>query len=1107
MRGTIFSFKRWSWLTVALLAVFSLPAATHAQITRGSIAGTVRDESGAAVPGAEVRVVNPATNVSRNATTNDEGFYRVGALDPGTYTVTVERAGFAKVENTQVIVQPSLEATFDAQLRVGAVTEVVNVTATSEGITLNKTNPTIGLTVEERSVEELPTSAARNINNLALLSPNVHLAPGSTGISANGQRARNNNFTIDGSDNNDISITVSTTPVFPEAVGQFQIQTNPYSVEFGRNSGAQINVITKSGTNDFHGDIFEFYRGSRLNALDNIEKANGLTRPSRFNRNQYGFTIGGPLHLPKFGEGGDSIISGRDRTHFFFGYQGDKTRSSNVLQNAIVIPTQAGFAALQNVPLRAGQSVASRQAVLNSLSFLNGVYGRNPVFSNVTSNGAANCFNGQFVAASGGNPAQCVGGQFVQIGTTNLGVSQPNDADTYIVRVDHRIGSNDTFTIRYISNKSTSPNLTSNLTFGEQFGATQNLFDQNAAVSETHVFSGTVLNEFRGSYIRRNLSFPENDPTSLTTIIGGAFTFGGLNSFPQSRITNNYQISDTLSWTAGNHGLKFGADIRFNQLFNTSGFDVKGTYNFNNLQDFLNNTAFNFQQAINATNFLAEQIQQFYFVQDDWRATPNLTLNFGIRYETAGVPLGFFGDPDRSRAAFAIPGPVQRDNNNFAPAVGFAYSPRPEEGTFMHRLFGDGRSVIRGGYRINYDLLFYNILVVNAGNFPFTSVGQTLNAVDQFPARLPVTPPVFNPLSQFVNTQETARTPYSQLFSLSLQRELFRDFQMEVGYSGSRSLDQIRQLQMNPVILTAQQAADVRNRVAIPSAQSRRLNPNAGVRVLIGPGAQSTYHSGYASLNKRFSRGLQFGMSYTFSRNMSDNDESLGIAAITASSPQAPQDTFAIKQEKSLSAFDRTHRFVANYIYEAPAPWFARDNAFLRQVFGGWQLSGITSMQSGQPFTVFTGVDTNGNGSAAGDRPNFNPNGVLIPDPVTGNLRSFTVDPNNSPFLVPRLNPSATAGPLIFTGTGTIQANSLGNGNLGRNTFRGPGFWNTNLSVAKNFRFGEGEKRIRISADLLNAFNQDSYGNPVSNMNSANFGRNTNNWGNRSITLGGKFSF
>jgi len=1073
-------------MAVAMFGILSLPVGVHAQLTRGAINGTVRDEAGATVPGATVRVVNPTTNISRDTTANDDGFYRVSALEPGTYNVVIEKQGFAKVENREVVVQTSLETTFDAELKAGGITETVDVTAQSDAISLNKTNATIGLTVSGRQAEELPLSAGRNVNNLALLSPNVFVAPGSTGISANGQRARNNNFTIDGSDNNDITVTLSTTPVFPEAVGEFQIQTNPYSAEFGRNSGAQINIITKSGTNKFHGDLFEFYGGSRLNALDNVEKRNGLTRPSRFNRNQFGGTISGPLHLPRFGEGGRSIYDGRDRTHFFFGYQEDRTRSAGVLQASITIPTAAGFAVLTNVPLRAGQSAASRQAVLNQISFLNGVYAQTPTFSNL-----------QNVS---------VNGVPIQFGTTELGVSQPNDTKTYIARVDHRLGENDNFTIRYIANKSGTANVISNLTFGERFAGDQALFDQNLALSETHIFSPTVLNEFRTSYIRRNLDFPERDTQTLTTNVSGFFSFGGLGNFPQSRVTNYFQFSDTLSSTFGKHGLKFGADIRFNQLFNKSGFDLKGTYTFNNFADYLNNNAFSFAQAVSATNFLAEQYQQFYFVQDDWRVTPNLTVNLGLRYENATIPLGFFGDPDPARRAFSIPGPVQRDNNNFAPSFGFAYSPRPAEGSFLRSIFGDGTTVIRGGYRISYDLLFYNILVVNAGNFPFTAVTQVNNVVDQFPARIPTATPTFNPLNQFVNTQVDARTPYSQLYSLSVQREMFRNYVLEAGYTGSRALDQIRQLQLNPALLSDTQVAAVRARQTIPSVQSRRINPAAGVRLLIGPGAQSTYNAAFVSLNKRLERGLQFGLSYTFSRNMSNNDESLGVGAITNSSPQAPQDTFQIDSEKSLSVFDRTHRFVANYLYEAPAPWFARDNAVLRQIFGGWQISGITSTQSGQPFTVFTGIDTNGNGSAVGDRPNFNSNAPLNRDPVTGDLRTFSQDPTNPAFLVPRIDASNTAGPLVFTGRGTIVANSLGNGSLGRNTFRGPGFWNTNLSVAKNFRFGE-DMNFRISAALLNAFNQDNYGNPVSNLNSANFGRNLNNWGNRSITLGGKFSF
>jgi outer membrane receptor protein involved in Fe transport len=1081
-------------LAAGFVLLCSVPS--YAQLTRGSVAGTVRDESGAVISAAEVKIVNKTNNQSRDTVTNDEGFYRIPALEPGVaYEVTVSKTGFSKAEVRNVLVQTSTETTVDVALKVGDISGTVDVTATTEAITLNKTNATIGLNVTAREIEELPISPGRDINQLALMSPNTFKAPkdsngntAASGISANGQRARNNNFTLDGSDNNDITVTISTADIFPEAVAEFQVQTNPYSVEFGRNSGAQINVITKSGTNEFHGSIFEYYRGSALNALDNREKGAGLTEPSRFNRNQFGGVVGGPIYLPRFGEGGRIMAyDGRDRSFFFFGFQGDRLRSAGVLQAAITIPTATGFAALNSVPLRAGQSAASRQAVLNQLSFLSSVYSGNPVFTsgtvrNITVNGVP-----------------------IQVGSTNLGVGQPNNTEYYVSRVDHRLGTNDNFTIRYLVNKGVDSNVVSNLTFGERFAGAQTLFDQNLAISETHVFGPAVVNEFRSSYIRRNLDFPENDTQTLTTTVAGFFTFGGLSNFPQSRVTNYYQFSDTLSWMYGKHALKFGGDIRYNELFNRSGFDLKGTYSFNNLEDYLNNNAFSFSQAISPTNFDAKQTQQFYFLQDDWRVTQNLTVNLGLRYETAGVPFGFFGDPDPARQAFSIPGPTQRDNNNFAPAFGFAYSPRPAEGTFLRSLLGDGQTVFRGGYRVNYDLLFYNILVVNAGNFPFTAVTSVNNVVDQFPAKVPTAQPVFNPLNQFVNTQEDARTPYSQLFSFSVQRELGRHYMVEVGYTGSRALDQVRQLQMNPSILTAAQAATVRARGAIPSVQARRVNPTAGFRVLIGPGAQSTYNAGYVTLHKRLSHGLQFNASYTYSRNMSDNDESLGVAAITGSSPQAPQDTFDIKSEKSLSAFDRTHRFVVGFVYEVPVPGFAQNNGGLRQLFGGWQFTGVTVRQSGQPFTIFTGVDTNGNGSAVGDRPNFNPNGVLTLDPVTGNLRTFTQDPTNPAFLAPRL-PTTTGAPLVFTGTGAIQANSLGNGTLGRNTFRGPGTYNTDFSIAKNFRFDE-TRRIQIRGDFFNVFNQDDYGNPVSNMNSANFGRNVNLWGNRSITLGAKFSF
>ena len=281
----------------------------------------------------------------------------------------------------------------------------------------------------------------------------------------------------------------------------------------------------------------------------------------------------------------------------------------------------------------------------------------------------------------------------------------------------------------------------------------------------------------------------------------------------------------------------------------------------------------------------------------------------------------------------------------------------------------------------------------------------------------------------------------AQLYSLSVQREFKHNYLLEIGYTGSHATHQINQLQANPSVLTAAQAATVIGGGTIPSVQARRVFPQFGPRTIIDTSANAMYNAMYISLNKRLSRGLQFGVSYTFSKNMSDNDESLGVAAITTGSPQIPQNYFDRKSEWSLSAFDRRHRLVANYLYEVPTPGFAKNNSVLKQIFGGFEISGITTRQSGQPFTIVTGVDTNGNGTATADRPNYNPSGTLTLDPVTGNFRSFTQSATNPVFVVPR------------NSSGVILANSLVNGNLGRNTFRAPGFYNTNLSLEKKFGF------------------------------------------------------
>lgn len=544
-----------------------------------------------------------------------------------------------------------------------------------------------------------------------------------------------------------------------------------------------------------------------------------------------------------------------------------------------------------------------------------------------------------------------------------------------------------------------------------------------------------------------------------------------------------------MSAQRGRHSLKVGTDYRYLQLDNQAAFNSKGSFTFNNLQDYVNNFANSFTQALQVASFDARQHQIYLFAQDDFRVTPNLTLNLGLRYENSSVPLGFFGADDQSVRAALVPGPVQRDNNNVAPRVGFAYSPTAERG-LMHALFGDGDGVIRGGYGVGYDVLFYNILTVNASNFPRVVTGLENQVFDVFPSLVSVGgAAVFNPLATFVNTPEKAQYPRANYWSLAVARELGRSWTFELGYNGSISRNGINQLQANPAILTDAQAATVRatgSISSIPNTQARREQAQFGSRVLIATAARSEYHGGYVSVRRRFSRGLQFGTSYTLGKTLSDNDESLGVAAIAGPSPQVPQDYRNIDAERSLSAFDRRHRIVANWIYDVPS----FGNIITRSLFGNWQFSGVYQGQSGQPFTIITGVDSNGNGGG-GDRPNVNPAGTLTPDPVSGNLRTFTTD---GMFEVPRGS------------NGLPLANSLGNGNLGRNTLIAPAFFRWDLTVARRFPLFS-THRLLVRADLLNAFNQDNYGTPVNSLNSPTFGTNTNNWGNRIIMLSGRYSF
>ena len=1038
----------------ALAAILLLPAAGTAQMTRGSIAGTARDASGAVVPGATVVVTNVATNASHTVVTDTQGFYRVPALEPGRYTVTTELSGFRKVEQRDVDVRPALETPLDVRLDPAGLDTEVQVTADAGTAGLNKTNPNIATSINARSVEELPLPGGRNINNLVLTVPNAMSTTGQGTYAINGNRPRNNNYMVDGSDNNDISVTIATSQIVPESVAEFQVMQNPYSVEFGRNSGGQINVITKSGTNRFRGDFFDYYQSSGLNSRTNIEKANNLADPPKLIRHQLGGDLGGPVL--------------RDKLFFFGLYQRDSQRPANRPSSTTIrIPTQAGYAALQGVPLRDGQSAASRQGVLREIGFLQDVYAANPVFRNVNN--------------------QLVNGVSIETGQTNVNILDPSMYHSWLGRGDYRPVSSDNFTVRYSLNDRLDDNAISYLGFGDKFAGYQDLVDTNLAVSNAHTFSSNKLNEFRFSLVRRNLDFPENDPVSPSVTITGLFGIGGASNFPQGRITDAYQFSDTVTWSAAKHNVKFGADLRLNDVTNNAAFDSKGTFTFDNLQAYMNNNASRVAQALQTATFQVQQWQSFFFAQDDFRVSSALTLNLGLRYEWSDVPLGMFGTTDPQVAAAMVPGPAKSDNNNWAPRAGFAYSP-----STSNAFLGDGKTVFRGGWGIGYDVIFYNLLTV-ATNPNVNTLIQN-NILDLYPNKLTGSAtPVFNPLNAWTNMPENLENPESRFYSLTMQREVGQ-YLFEVGYSGSRGAKGINQIILNPSVLTADQAATVRAGGTIPSVQNRRVRPDLGVRTLIpgyvGPAgndteAKSEYNAIFVTANRRMARGLQVNSSYTYSKWMSNNDASLGEGG-TGQSSQRPQSMFNYEAEWSRSQFDRPHRLAVSYIWEIPGP----RTGILGQVIGGWQLAGVTSGQSGQPFTIITGVDSNGDSTDAGlsDRPNINTAGSFTWDE---DHKTFT---NNGYYTVP-------------LGSNNLPlANSLGDGNAPRNSERGAAFWNTDLSLMKRFDL-PGTVVFQVRVDAFNLFNQDNYGAPVNNMTSTSFGLNTNNFGRRIVQLGGKFTF
>lgn len=1121
-------------ILVALFACLSFPVAAQ---TTGSILGEIKDEKGSSIAKATVTLRNVQTNISRIVTANDEGTYRFNNVPVGNYEVTVEATGFGKYVQSGITLALNQNAVVDASLKPGGVEAVVNVV--ENAAVINTTNAEVSTRFDSRRVSELPLAPNRNVFNVALGAPGVsQLGSGQTGFangisySSNGGRLRSNNFMIDGQDINDPSVSGGQQAINnPDIVQEVRLITNQFLAEYGRNAGSVLLINTKPGGNEFHGTLFWFHNSNALNACSNLDKAGGFCtqpgtrapglfssekRPFRI-ENQIGFTLGGPLHLPKVGEGGPSYISGRDRTFFFGSYQRWSDRQLGSGFTLTGAPTAAGRAALQ-------AGAGSRPQVQALLRFV-------PVASD--SSGTVRSF--------------VVNGQTFTVPTGNLTGSASSFFDDHQAsfRVDHRFSESNNLTARYLyddgdsggNGQVTPPGLT-----------TKNVFRSQAMnISLTTVFAPTLVNEVRAAWSRLATTTASDDPASesIPSIEIADLAMSGFNAannrtaiglavnLPQFRHNNTYQVQDNLAWTRGTHAFKFGVDVRRTQVKSFFVPTIRGRLAYTTLQAFVDDIA-STAAAVNRPLPGGQEIQyyywydSYYYAQDEWKIKPNFTLTYGLRYELPGnnfddlVPINDAivaanGNDERFRFT-PVP---KRDTNNLQPRIGFNWNPRTDGDGIMGWITGGDKLVFRGGYARTHDSNFININLNIASAFPFVAA-INLPAAGAFAAIPSAQPAGLNP-ANFARTivADDFRAPVYDQFSFEVQRELTNDMVLRVGYVGTRGRDLFQTIDGNPRQPTnsifvgdgrfTQVASPARTAALLPGSPNNPCrvtivdptNCTLGVVRLRANGAESDYHSMQVSLDKRLSRGFSAGVHFTWSSFIDTASElfnpSGGEVAVSQNSFDRPAD-------RARSTYDRPLRLSGNFVYELP--WYQNQTGFAGRILGGWQFNSFFTFQSGAPFTPLNGSDPTG---ALSGIDNLVGNAIransTAPLPTTSAEELFNLIRGQGQQFFSTLQ---CTGPTDGTPANRFlpSATCQRFGSAGRNILRADGIGNVDFGIIKNTSLGE-NVRLQLRADMFNATNTRNFGVPTASVStpSAFLNQWTTNGGNRRIIVGARLVF
>jgi Carboxypeptidase regulatory-like domain len=1195
-RGQLLSTGRWfpSLLAATCVLLFAVSTAS-AQGSRGTISGEVTDQQGAVVSGAAATLMKSNTKQKvRSTTTNDSGVYQFLEIEPGTYEIVITAAGFNETRLKEVALEPNRALRLDARLTVGGATEEVTITA-AQAI-LDRETPTLGTTVEGRRVEGLPLNG-RNILDLALGQPGVTtvaVAPGGTGatpfgaglgIRSNGQRGTENNITLDGANNNETAVGGSTGfQPRPDAVQEFRLLTSNYEAEFGRNTGSVITVVTKNGTNDFHGNVRFFYRPTVLSAARFFDQNEPGDKPRpgtindfrrRFERKEFGLNIGGPIYLPRFGEGGPALHSGKDKTYFFFDWE------------------------------RRGQLIGDTRTVTN----LPTAAERNGQFSRTIIDPATGApFPGNLIPQERITPIARYYLQFLPLpsssaGTASVGANEVENFDIITARVDQVINNAQSlnFTINWFDRSVDTP-----FAFGGAnvpgFGALDLRTTLNVVVRHTYAISPRIVNSFLASYARNDQPSVAPSNTDSPASIGFVPSFTVLSTFagppnvrlldrnlilgnsiqgPQARVAENFQLQDSLSWSTGNHRWKFGFDgTKYRQdqlfLFINQGIISYASGNGGNdtgddLADLLIGTSPTALQLGSNGERDFRQLAYALFGQDNWRVRNNLSLSLGMRYEynspltdlrnrvayyrpgqvssllTAGftgpdgvrittgggrAPNGvvYVGDPDSVLGGIVPAGGVRPDRNNFAPRVGFAWTPNTSEKGFMRTLLGDNETVIRAGFGVTYGAIIGDTALqqltapgyagTNAFFFPGSGTLADPFAPDPFPlfgadGDVPNQGQISNPflaganvivrapLSQFSRPIDpNIRTPYTYQYNLTIDRAFRNNYVASIAYVGNRGRKLYALEQVNPSFGTFFPASALGR--SIPTAttgnpNSRRLNDDIrlGISQMVAAG-NSSYDSLQTQVQRRLSNGLLFQVAYTYSKSIADSD--------------TLRDTLDLVDRsfgKSLSAQDIPHRFTATALYDLP---FEKTGDGLgHHLLGGWNVGGIYSYQSGTPFSVTNPFDTVGTGGGVLTNADLGAPFQLL-DPRANDGRAFNIDAFRR---------------IGAPNAGFVLARDFRRGTAGFNQFRlGNSVNNLDLILAKNTRFGE-RLNMELRFEAFNAFNHTQFTTVDLNLGSAatctvsggvvtgdcnrasnpNFGKYTGARESRVLQLGARFSF